>query len=654
MYSPRVSSSTSYRIRKTGVVTLGSSDDASSLRDPALVSLPPSMAASRGGKALHDKIASASANIASSMMSGDYQVLRSGVDANRSEVMDARLALASSLDRLGEHHVRQKEYDDAMDAFTEALHEKRSICPILFPSWCSLPAAMGATSENGHEEFAAQRDQAIDDIIHTLRNMGNVHSLRGEQDEAMRYYTEVTNLRATKTGNNNARHEQQGEDSSTLLSSIGNGAETEDTSTLMSEINEDMKALDDMFRSISFRSQQESTEMWPNPRKSTPLGSAAENSTSPRSKRRKGDQGDQRGFNSTSLESEPFRRTTTLGFPSSGNELSEALDLYRSVLQNHRGPSLEQHKERLNSLAVRVDLMRSGAKESGGRGSRVENLELALEIHQHVLSAQQEMKAAQEAGKALPEVSASIASTLIRMGSLYYKLGNRFEELRMYEEAKAIYTNTFGENHAFVAGARKNIGMVLAEKGEYIKAVEQFEKAKRIYLVVRGGDAMNRDVASAISCMGNVKNRLGELDEALQQYMEALDIYKAIQDKVTSADSKAVAIRDVTATLKVIGMVRAKMGDLDGAMGFFTEAMTLLRSPCVESSPIGREITASVLARMGSIFVKKGDLDQAMEHYREAYELTVQNRGTSNHQEVASILHYIEGSSTRSRNMMRR
>ena len=581
-------------------------------------------------------------------MSGDYQVLRTGVDANRSEVMDARLSLASSLDRLGEHHVRQKEYDDAMDAFTEALHEKRSILSILFPSWSSLPATMGETTEHVHEEFAEQRDKAIDDIIHTLRNMGNVHSLRGEQDEAMRYYTEVTNLRATKTGSNNARLEQQqqqGEDSSTMLSSIGNGAETEDTSTLMSEINEDMKALDDMFRSISFRSQPDSTEMWSNGRKSTPLGTTAENSTSPRSKRRKGDHGEHRGFNnsSSSMEGEPFRRSTTLGFPTSGNELSEALELYRSVLHNHRGPSLADHKERLNSLALRVDLLLSGAKETGGgRGNRVASLELAVEIHQHVLSAQQEM-ASQETGKVLPEVSASIASTLIRMGSLYYKLGSRFEELKMYEEAKTIYTNTFGENHAFVAGARKNIGMVLAEKGEYVKAVEQFEKAKRIYLVVRGGDSMNRDVASAISCMGNVKNRLGELDEALQQYIEALEIYKSIQEKVTSAEGKAVAIRDVTATLKVMGMVRAKMGDLDGAMGFFTEAMTLLRSPCVESSSIGREITASVLARMGSIFVKKGDLDQAMDHYREAYELTVENRGTSTHQEVASILHYIGG-----------
>jgi hypothetical protein len=38
-----------------------------------------------------------------------------------------------------------------------------------------------------------QHDRAIDEIITTLRNMDNVHSIRGESDEAMRYFTEVTN-----------------------------------------------------------------------------------------------------------------------------------------------------------------------------------------------------------------------------------------------------------------------------------------------------------------------------------------------------------------------------------------------------------------------------------------------------------------------------
>ena len=169
-------------------------------------------------------------------MCGDYQVLIKDVDVRRSEVILGRRALASSLDRLGEHHVRKNELDSAMDAFTEALHEKRSIfsagaggtCMDSFGSSISF-----RESEDCPSEF---RDQAIDDVILTLRNMGNVHSLRGEQDEAMRYYTEVTNLKAIKTSASG------NDEKTTLLSGFGGD---EDNSTLMSEINEDVKALDD-------------------------------------------------------------------------------------------------------------------------------------------------------------------------------------------------------------------------------------------------------------------------------------------------------------------------------------------------------------------------------------------------------------------------
>jgi tetratricopeptide (TPR) repeat protein len=570
-------------------------------------------------------------------LSGDYQVLYQNVDKHRRGLRDARSSLASSLDRLGEHHVRQKEYDDAMDAFTEALHEKKSILSSSSSHHVGKDDSFSLLSE---PQPCEKLDDAIDEIIVTLRNMGNVHSLRGELDEAMRYYTEVTNLRASKPSGRG----DPSDENTTLLSGLGGD---EDNSTLMSEINEDVKALDDMFRSISFRNQESSGGTINTSRKSKPLSASqiqAENKV-PSSKRRKGE-----NVNGSfvSPESEPFRRSTSLGLPASGNELSEALHMYKSVLESYNGAHLEQHKESFNSLALRVDLLsedlnRPDSPSSCAKGGYAMDLELAVEIYQQILTAQHEMSHTSKDGEVDKQTSANIASTLIRMGSMYYKLGNRLEELRMYTEAKETYSRAFGENHSFVAGARKNIGMVLAERGEYDEAIDQFEKAQLIYLEVHDGNSLTRDVASAISCKGNVKNRIGELDAALEHYMEALRIYKAVHEDTTDAESKEVATRDVTSTLKVVGMVHAKKGDLDVAMNYFTEAMALLRLSGVDSSPTGRETTASLLTRMASIHVKRGDLEHAMAHYKEAYELTVRNRGTTNHQDVAGILHYIGG-----------
>ena len=583
-----------------------------------------------------DRVPTTPAGLApkSPRLSGDYQVLTQNVDVHRKCVRESRASLASALDRLGEHHVRQREYDDAMDAFTEALHEKKSIVS------SSSIGHLGVDDSNDSQR-TEKLDTIFDEVIMTLRNMGNVHSLRGELDEAMRYYTEVTNLR----GSMPSHRADHGDENTTLLSGLGG---EEDNSTLMSEINEDVKALDDMFRSISFRNQEPGTLLTTGGRNVKPLSTSqkvTENSC-PSSKRLRSE-----GTSGilVSLESEPFRRSTSLGFPATGNELAEALDMYKIALDTYKGSHLEQHKESYNSLALRVDLLAadldrpvSPANVAVGGGFAID-LELAVEIYQQVLTVQHEMSHHAQSEEIKAQICASIASTLIRVGSMYYKLGNRLEELRMYKEAKEIYSRTFGEKHTFVAGARKNIGMVLAERGEYDEAMEQFEKAKTIYLEVHGGNEMTRDAASAISCMGNVKNRIGELDAALERYMQALRVYKAVQESSRDEESTAAATRDVTATLKVIGMVHAKKGDLDVAMNFFGEAMVLLRNSGVDNTVTGRDMRASVLTRMASIHVKKGDLDQAMLHYKEAYDLTVCSRGTTNHQDVAGILHYIGG-----------
>lgn len=576
-------------------------------------------------------------------MSGDFNVLNQSVEQQRSVVREARSNLASCLDRLGEHHVRQKEYDNAMDAFTEALHEKRSIfSQVLSGSWFAQCHTMGIVCDTREPEDLQLHNRAIDEIVSTLRNMGNVHSLRGEQDEAMRYYTEVTNLTATKTSSKL----DGSDDTTTLFSGLGGD---EDNSTLMSEINEDVKALDDMFRSISFRSR-EANSIWQTCRQKgkPPLSATPENRECCSNKRLKSETSTSDLSRYVALESEPFRRSQSLGFPSSGNELAEALEMLKSVLESYNGPNLDEHKETFNSLALRVDLLCENTKKSSSPSnsevtSFASHLELSLEIYKHAVALQVELQGLQNGTEQHSQTCANSASTLIRMGSIYYKLGNRVEELRMYTEAKSVYCRAFGEQHAFVAGARKNIGMVLAERGEYEEAMNEFEKARQIYLTVNNNSEMSRDVASAVSCMGNVKNRVGELDAALQLYLDAVRIYKSLLNDANGSEGIAVAVKDVSSTLKVIGMVHAKRGDLDTAMGFFTEAMTALKNSGADQTPIGRETTASVLTRMASIYVKKGDLESAMDHYREAYELTIRVRGTTNHQEVAGILHYIGG-----------
>jgi tetratricopeptide (TPR) repeat protein len=570
-------------------------------------------------------------------MTGDYQYLQNQANEHRLALKDARSALATALDRLGEHHVKNKEYDDAMDAFTEALHEKRSVYAQLIPFFAHSDGNRSrANSDDAQLDVDSHgkqlRDETVDSIVQTLKNMGNVHSLRGEQDEAMRYYTEVTNLRASRTSVRDATSVESFSKSSFY------GTSDEDTSTLMSELNEDVRALDDLFRSISFRNVNNTKTESP---KSVAQSLSTKSSDSPR-KRRRGD-----GLReNASCENEPFKRSISLG-TRSNNELTEALDSYRSFIDSH-DIDKEFHEEQLNSFTLRADLLQETTTDGNessswapaeGHPTRVAELQLAMELYRIVLSLLRKGDTGPTSGDDNDtQASATIASTMIRMGSLYYKMNNVDEELEMYREAKAVYTKAFGENHAYVAGTRKNIGMVLAERGEYDEAIEQFEMARLIYLEVNNGEENSRDVASAISCMGNVMNRMGELDEALNHYVHALRIYQLVRKSNNADDDN----RDVIATLKIIGMVYGKKGELDTAMEYFSQAMGLIRSLGVASTSTGKENIASISTRIAGIHFKKGEYDQAMEHYQEAHDLTVELKGV-NHPEVAGIKHYIGG-----------
>lgn len=369
------------------------------------------------------------------------------------------------------------------------------------------------------------------------------------------------------------------------------------------------------------------------------------------------------------------------------NEVTEALDMFRTVLDTYTGQSLEMHEQEylnyLNKMSIlrqrNLETQSSSTTSSSSslirrqrktgdrdkfsenddpkRSVREEELNLAMDVYNHILLAQREVAAhppsssqsAQAAAKASRQASATVASTLITIGSLHYKLGNVDDELRMYNEALLVYTRALGENHAYVAGTRKNIGMVLAERCEFDAAMDQFDKARAIYVRCNDGDERCRDVASALSCMGNVQNRRGELDGALNLYGQALHIYRSVEEEeeargVAGSAEAEVAVQDVTSTLKIIGMVHAKRGELDHAMDCFQEALDLLRASTENGSTArGRSGIASILTRIGGILYKKGQYDEAMDRYREAYDLTTEAMGTTNHPDIAGILHYMGG-----------
>ena len=140
--------------------------------------------------------------------------------------------------------------------------------------------------------------------------------------------------------------------------------------------------------------------------------------------------------------------------------------------------------------------------------------------------------------------------------------------------------------------AHMRLGNAL-ESREYLE--QSREVARRIGSFKGEGDAENH--------LGTIYFEQSQFDRALQHYVKALELRKAVDDKV-----------GMSKTINNMGRVHHKLGNHDKAIALFREA--LLVKP--ENDQSGRVHT---LNNLGLVYRSKGDIPAAMAVFREALQL---------------------------------
>lgn len=675
-------------------------------------------------------------SVGSKAKAQDYQILATELQKHQAQFQQARSQLASSLLRMGEYHIRNGEYDEATIALRESLNENRSVvCSSLssMPSLDStdngdesLVSGMSASQWSGpphtpkggmsvnssssspylstvmkdksftttNPEVVAAQRKSLGDMITTLSNLGKVHSLRGEDEAAMKYYDERTKIQAVRVD----IEEQLSTRTASCLGPAGVFFGEGHHKSIMAEINEDIKALDDLFRGISFRGfkpaieeeskTQEETRNDKNFKEGATCTADIRSAQSTCTDDMSSSTSHRRRRLRVSIESDtqeikselpPLRQTRPHSdnlsegrFLKEDNEFADAVDTYRTVIDSYGGRNADKHEKKYTDFLRKYELMQRTnfpSDHDSKHSPTTQKLlalrkewQLALDIYESAHSAQKEATSRtpflpgtprkRSASHFNQDTHLTVASTLIAMGGLHYKLNNMEKELEKYNEALTVYQEALGCDHPHVAGTMKNIGMVLAEQGLLDEAMGKFQEAERIYKAGndRKGDGPCCDVASALSCMGNVQNRRGQLEDALRFYGDALSIYKSVSKRAQEMGGRSrLALQEVAATLKIMGMVHTKQGELDMAMSCFQDAIDIMRQHFNEKT--SGPLVTSILSRIGAIFSKMGKLEEAMSHYQEAYDLATRTFGTTDHPEVAHVLHYIGGIHQRNGNL---
>ena len=134
-----------------------------------------------------------------------------------------------------------------------------------------------------------------------------------------------------------------------------------------------------------------------------------------------------------------------------------------------------------------------------------------------------------------PEENAETAETIDHLGSTNLRLGNYEEALAYYTRAKAIREDIFGPGSLEVAQTNNSIA-------NYYLAIKEYETAEQIFRdQIPLLDALPADSTKPVweartyTSLGRTLLRLGQIDEAIESFIEALRLKEILLGKESDA-----------------------------------------------------------------------------------------------------------------------
>jgi tetratricopeptide (TPR) repeat protein len=146
------------------------------------------------------------------------------------------------------------------------------------------------------------------------------------------------------------------------------------------------------------------------------------------------------------------------------------------------------------------------------------------------------------------------------------------------------------------------LGTIFYYLGELDEALEFYENALKLAKELK----MKENMAIELGNIGNVYISKGDLDKALEYHEKALKMEGELGRKEKTAD-----------VLGHIGIVYGTKSELDKALEYFTKSLELY----VEIGIAGG--MANQLGNIGIIYKNKGELDKALEHHEESLKMNL-------------------------------
>lgn len=191
------------------------------------------------------------------------------------------------------------------------------------------------------------------------------------------------------------------------------------------------------------------------------------------------------------------------------------------------------------------------------------------------------------------------------LGIHYFRLGRYDNAAHYFVETLNLRRALYGDSHPRIATSLNNVGAVLIENEDYEQAAFYFQEALNLEHELFGPDHVNS--ANKLNNLAYVLVMQDRLDEALDYATESVRIHEMYRNTHP----------DYANALVTLGNIQQKLGDLQAS------EIALQRALGVYQDALGEDhvYNAHALHYLATLAVIRGDTEQAELRFREALDL---------------------------------
>lgn len=214
--------------------------------------------------------------------------------------------------------------------------------------------------------------------------------------------------------------------------------------------------------------------------------------------------------------------------------------------------------------------------------------------------------------KNLKEEKLKIATFYCNLGLAWSEKGNYDKAIDNYEIALSIHKEILGTNHSGTADDYNNLGLAWNYKGYYDKAIKYYEKALEINKKVL--NETHPAIAKNYNNLGLALKNKGEYEQALKYHEKAYEIEKVI----FGANHPNTSLM-----LSNIASVYEHMADYDKAIKYYKKVLNIDKAIFKTNHPS----LARDLNNLGSALEGKGNYRIAIKKYEQALRIAKNSLG---------------------------